>query len=84
MTLKWPYLSRDKFTYPSCNFDRVKLSPPDWLENNFAVVDLHDYVEDVTFTREDWCGRMRACRGVGALLPPDLVEQYDKEHSELF
>ena len=67
-------------TWNGCNFDRAKLSPPDWLENNFAVVALHDYVEDVTFTREGWCGRMRACRGIGASLPPDLVEQYDKEH----
>lgn len=37
-----------------------------------------DYVEDVTFTRDSWCDRMRACRGVGASLPPELVEQYDK------
>jgi len=64
------------------NFDRVKLSPPDWLKNDFSVVALYDYVEDVTFTREGWCGRMRACRGVGASLPSKLVEQYDKEHYE--
>ena len=63
-----------------CNFDRIKSQPPDWLENNYSVVALHDYVEEVTFTREGWCGRMRACRGVGASLPLDLVEQYDKEH----
>jgi len=65
-----------------CNFERQKLAPPNWLQNNFTVVTLHDYVEDVRFTREAWCGRMRACRGVGASLPPDLVEQYDKEHYE--
>ncbi|MCL2693631.1 MAG: class I SAM-dependent methyltransferase [Oscillospiraceae bacterium] len=63
-----------------CNFDRQKLSPPDWLGDRFKVIALHDYVEDVVFTRENWCGRMRACRGVGASLPPDLVEQYDREH----
>lgn len=65
-----------------CNFVRVKLSPPAWLGNDFSVVALHDYVEDVPFTRESWCGRMRACRGVGASLPPDLVEEYDKEHEK--
>jgi hypothetical protein len=63
-----------------CNFDRKKLSPPEWLGDNFKVIALHDYVEDVAFTRESWCGRMRACRGVGASLPPELVEQYDREH----
>ena len=68
--------------WSSSNFDRVTLTPPDWLDHHFTVVALHDYVEEVPFTRESWCGRMRACRGVGASLSPDLVEQYDKEHDE--
>ncbi|MDR2546565.1 MAG: methyltransferase domain-containing protein [Lachnospiraceae bacterium] len=63
-----------------CNLDRVKLTPPDWLGDSFSVVALHEYVEEVAFTRKSWCGRMRACRGVGATLPPDLVKEYDKEH----
>ena len=62
------------------DFDRVKSSPPDWLGERFAVVDLHEYVEDLEFSREAWRGRMRACRGVGASLPPDLIEEYDREH----
>ena len=70
-----------KFT-PNWNggdWGRKKLSEPDWLGNDFRVVDLYDYVEDVAFTRESWRGRMRACRGVGASLSPNLVEQYDNE-----
>jgi len=62
------------------DFARVKLSPPDWLGEDFSVVALHETVEDVPFTRENWRGRMRACRGVGAALPPPLIAQYDQEH----
>ena len=62
------------------NFDRAKLAPFDWAENLFYAETLHTYVEDLQFTREAWCGRMRACRGVGASLPPDLVAEYDREH----
>ncbi|MCL2253749.1 MAG: class I SAM-dependent methyltransferase [Lachnospiraceae bacterium] len=67
-------------SWNSSDFDRKKPEPPDWLENNFSIIALHDYVENVPFTRESWCGRMRACRGVGASLAPDLVKQYDEEH----
>lgn len=62
------------------NFDRVKLAAPDWLGDMFYVETLHTYVEALDFTRETWCGRMRACRGIGASLPPDLVAAYDKAH----
>jgi SAM-dependent methyltransferase len=66
--------------WTSSDFDRAILEPPEWVDGNFKVVALHEYVEEVPFTRESWCGRMRACRGVGASLPPDLVDQYDIEH----
>ena len=62
------------------NFGRAKLSPPDWIDDLFVIVDLHEYAEDIEFTRESWRGRMRACRGVGASLPPNLVKEYDKDH----
>jgi SAM-dependent methyltransferase len=61
-------------------FDRVKLSPPPWLNGDFKVAHLDEFVQDVEFTREGWLGRMRSCRGVGASLPPDLVARFDKDH----
>jgi SAM-dependent methyltransferase len=61
-------------------FERLKLSPPEWLGNDFKAAHLDEYVEDVAFTREGWLGRMRSCRGVGATLPPELVAQFDKDH----
>lgn len=64
------------------NYDRVKLMPADWISDLFYTETLHTYIEDLEFTRDSWCGRMRACRGVGASLPVDLVAEYDREHRE--
>lgn len=41
------------------------------------------YDEAIAFTRESWRGRMRACRGTGASLAPEQLEQFDREHEAL-
>lgn len=35
------------------------------------------------FTRESWTGRIHACRGVGASLPPEALARFDAEHRAL-
>ncbi len=42
-----------------------------------------EYRLDVPFTRESWHGRVRACRAVGASLPPETLAQWDAEHRRL-
>jgi SAM-dependent methyltransferase len=42
-------------------------------------VQSFSYVEPATFTHEAWRGRMRACSGVGAALPPADVEAFDRD-----
>ena len=37
----------------------------------------------VPFTRETWNGRMKACRGVGAPLSQDELEEWEAEHRRL-
>lgn len=53
---------------------------------------LDDYFEQeqslvfdlrVPFTRETWNGRMKACRGIGASLNPDQVQEFEREHLAL-
>ena len=39
--------------------------------------------EPITFTREAWRGRIRACRGIGASLPPEEVVEFDAAHDKL-
>jgi cyclopropane fatty-acyl-phospholipid synthase-like methyltransferase len=60
-------------------FARQKLSRPPWLGNDFKVTELREYVEDVEFTLEGWCGRMRSCRGVGASIPREAADRFREE-----
>jgi SAM-dependent methyltransferase len=53
------------------------------LDKRFPLVAMFWYDEAIPFTRESWRGRMRACRGTGATLPPDQLEQFDREHEAM-
>ncbi len=55
---------------------------PYGLVNDFQVKDWFYYDEPIQFTREEWRGRIRACRGIGAALTPEQVEKFDREHDE--
>ena len=41
------------------------------------------YDEAIWFTREEWRGRMRALRGIGASLSGEQVDAFDREHGAL-
>ena len=45
--------------------------------------DHEEYDLMVSFTKESWHGRMRACRGVGASLSEEELVKWDREHTEL-
>jgi SAM-dependent methyltransferase len=61
-----------------------EVSPsPKWIGRDFVVSAFFVYQEAIPFTREGWRGRIRACRAIGAELPSDEIEQFDKEHAEL-
>ena len=44
----------------------------EWLDD-FTVTHQMEIDLDVPFTRESWNGRMKACRGIGASLPPEKI-----------
>ena len=56
---------------------------PRWAEGIFDVTAMFYYDEPIAFTRESWCGRIRACRGVGATLPKEDVIAFDAAHRVL-
>ncbi|MEK6625842.1 MAG: class I SAM-dependent methyltransferase [Bdellovibrionota bacterium] len=56
---------------------------PYGLGDAFEVVDSFYYDQPIEFTREEWRGRIRASRGIGAALLPDQIELFDREHEEL-
>lgn len=54
-----------------------------WSRQDFRLVTYHASEEGIPFTRDSWRGRIRACRGIGATLPADEVERFDREHEAL-
>lgn len=55
----------------------------DWFQNDFRQTALLVYDEDLKFTREEWRGRIRALRGIGASLSAEQVEAFDREHDQM-
>jgi len=62
---------------------------PEWAEDLdeasrvdiFEVSDLERFDVNVRFTRENWHGRIKACRGIGASsLSAEKIEAFEKEH----
>lgn len=56
---------------------------PEWAQESFELAGSFIYNEDIPFTWESWCGRIRACRGVGAALDEDAVSAFNREHLDL-
>ena len=56
---------------------------PDIAYDYFEMEDHEEYDLMVSFTKESWHGRMRACRGVGASLSEEELARWDREHREL-
>ena len=60
---------------------------PTWgwelLEHGFSVESAFAYVEAIPYSHEAWRGRIRASAGVGASLPPEKVETFDRAHRAL-
>ena len=70
-------------TWTGARMKRYDLTTPDWLGNMFQSAHAVTYDLEVPFTRESWNGRMKACRGVGASLSPEMIEEFEKEHLEM-
>lgn len=53
---------------------------PEWSRPWLRLKTFHEFLADVPFTRESWRGRMRACRWIGATLPAEQTQAFDREH----
>lgn len=53
---------------------------PKWSVGHFHVDGMFVFDADIPFTTESWRGRIRACRGVGATLDSQQVQNFDREH----
>ncbi len=55
---------------------------PSWIQGVLKLEKLIEYRENLCFTVDAWCGRMRSCRGIGATLPPSAVADFDRDLRE--
>lgn len=69
--------------WSGCKETRHNIFVPDSYTSFFEIEKEIIYDLHVPFTRESWNGRIIACRGIGASLPDDEVENFSKEHMEL-
>ena len=49
----------------------------------FEKVHSEEYILNVSFTRESWNGRIKACRGIGASLSDREIADWETEHRQL-
>lgn len=64
------------------HMQRYALTAPAWMKELFDVENMISYDLNVTFTRESWHGRIKACRGIGASsLSEEEIAQFEKEHT---
>lgn len=53
---------------------------PACYKEKFELVHHEEWKLKVHFTCESWNGRMKACRGIGASLTPEEIENWEREH----
>lgn len=53
---------------------------PACYKEKFELVHHEEWKLKVHFTRESWNGRMKTCRGIGASLTPEEIENCEREH----
>ena len=59
----------------------MNITTPGWAQELFETENRIEYETNLTFTRESWHGRMRACRGIGAsALSAEDIAAWEKEH----
>lgn len=56
---------------------------PDITKNYFSTVSSEVYDIDIPFTKESWIGRLKACRGIGASLTQEEINNWEKEERNL-
>ncbi len=56
---------------------------PQWAENRFAISTIHSYDTLLSFTKEQWIGRIKSCRGIGASLSPEKTAAFENEYRHL-
>lgn len=69
--------------WTGCGETRHAIEIPPVYEPYFAIESSEVFDLSVPFTRESWNGRMKSCRGIGASLSAEEIENFEREHMAL-
>lgn len=69
--------------WTGCNATRTMPYVPKELLEKFNIVKEDLFDKDIPFTTSSWAGRIRACRGTGAALDPNTLEEFNAEHIKM-
>ena len=70
-------------SWSGCGETRHPIAVPKAYGEYFELEKNEVFDLQVPFTRESWNGRIRACRGIGASLSREEVEEFDIEHRRM-
>lgn len=69
--------------WSGCGETRRTIAVPEVMLDRFEIVYNEVYDIRIPFTRENWHGRMKACRGVGASLSEHELAEWESEHKKI-
>ncbi len=61
-------------------FKEFQYSFPDWANKRFTIEKVYSYNTVLEFTKEQWIGRIKSCRGVGASLSDDKIREFEDKY----
>lgn len=61
-------------------FSEYNFSFPEWAKDRFVIEKIYSYDEELSFSKENWIGRVRTCRAIGAALSPEKAADFESEY----
>lgn len=61
-------------------FKEYIFSFPTWANKRFEIENVHSYDTVLSFSKEQWLGRIISCRGVGASLSESKIKEFENEY----
>lgn len=69
--------------WSGCGETKHPIILPDITKDYFSIISSEVYDIGIPFTKESWTGRLNACRGIGASLSQDKINEWEKEEINL-
>lgn len=69
--------------WQGCGYKKFRYNYPSWADNGFKIEIINSFDVILEFSKEEWIGRIKSCRGVGASLSDKKVAEFEEEYRNL-